>query len=745
MSKDVIVLCLDVGPSMNTSLDGGETALEKSITVARQITQQKMFAGSKDLLGLVLFGTADTDNELASDGEGYDNITVAYRPAQPNVDFLRFLTSQVNPGGVSADFIDAIVVALDVLVHSTGDIKRVGDKKIYLMTDAGSEYSDDQLDRICAGLQAQSVELIVVGPSIASDDADSQPPDGGGPPGPSHQPRPPSVEKKTAQQVAGEAVIGRLVEAVDGSCFSFNEALQVSTFIHKNAKKQTARFVGHLEIGNNLKIPCKMFTKVMVERPATWKKLSAVSQAADDGGSMVVSMQRTYHLNDEDETEVDKDNVAKGYRYGKSLVPISDADETAMKFEAQRGLSLMGFTKQQRVKQYQCVGTSVQVLVANPDDKNAGRAMSAFIRALYETNMVGIGRYVLRKDSQPKVVALVPKIKTDSECLLVLQLPYMEDMRQFVFGSLPGERTAPSAEQLDAMDHLITSMDLMTAEVDNEGNQCEALKPGKTCNPLLQRSFQCIAHRALNPNPNDPLPDMDESLKRLLQPTPSIVASCNNELHQVKDLFPLERVVKKTKDDNAAAQVWKQTSDMDLASAAKRPRAGNDDASGSDDVVDFSMASLVKGEVTKVGTTDPVGDYKSLIAKKRVSFAEACRQLHTITVDLVKDSFGDTLYSKAMECVAALREEAIKKSEPEVFNDILRALRGSLVGTRLSPFWDKVVTQGVSLISTVDCGVSKVTQEQAAEFIEAGPEAVSMAMPQDDEDMEDPDNLLELM
>ncbi len=41
--------------------------------------------------------------------------------------------------------------------------------------------------------------------------------------------------------------------------------------------------------------------------------------------------------------------------------------------------------------------------------------MSAFIRALYETNMVGIGRYVLRKDSQPKVVALVPKIKTDSE------------------------------------------------------------------------------------------------------------------------------------------------------------------------------------------------------------------------------------------------------------------------------------------------------------------------------------------
>lgn len=84
----MVVLCLDVGPSMSlTPLDGGETSLEKALRVARQITQQKvwgkplsspymikhvrivqMFAGSKDLLGLVLFGTPGnpihTDSEL---------------------------------------------------------------------------------------------------------------------------------------------------------------------------------------------------------------------------------------------------------------------------------------------------------------------------------------------------------------------------------------------------------------------------------------------------------------------------------------------------------------------------------------------------------------------------------------------------------------------------------------------------------------------------------------------------------
>ena len=51
----------------------------------------------------------------------------------------------------------------------------------------------------------------------------------------------------------------------------------------------------------------------MVERPATWKKLSAVSQAAAaSSGSMAVKMHRSYHLNDEDETEVEMENVAKG-------------------------------------------------------------------------------------------------------------------------------------------------------------------------------------------------------------------------------------------------------------------------------------------------------------------------------------------------------------------------------------------------------------------------------------------------
>ena len=82
--------------------------------------------------------------------------------------------------------------------------------------------------------------------------------------------------------------------------------------IQTRSKRQTSRFTGCIEIGPKLKIDCKMFTKVMSEKPPSWKKLSAVSEVAAVPGTMVVKMERTYHKQDEEEIEVDKEEVVKG-------------------------------------------------------------------------------------------------------------------------------------------------------------------------------------------------------------------------------------------------------------------------------------------------------------------------------------------------------------------------------------------------------------------------------------------------
>ena len=42
--------------------------------------------------------------------------------------------------------------------------------------------------------------------------------------------------------------------------------------------------------------------------------------------------------------------ISTGFRYGKSLIPISSADEEAMKLKAEKCLSVLGFTKMDKVK-----------------------------------------------------------------------------------------------------------------------------------------------------------------------------------------------------------------------------------------------------------------------------------------------------------------------------------------------------------------------------------------------------------
>ena len=56
-----------------------------------------------------LFST-DTQNDLASLGDGYQNITVARQPAQPSLDFLKYLTDQIQPGDTPGDCILPLVI-----------------------------------------------------------------------------------------------------------------------------------------------------------------------------------------------------------------------------------------------------------------------------------------------------------------------------------------------------------------------------------------------------------------------------------------------------------------------------------------------------------------------------------------------------------------------------------------------------------------------------------------------------------
>jgi len=64
-----------------------------------------MFAESKDEMSLILFGTADTANDLSSGGEAYANISIARPLAPVDWDILQYIERDLKPGNMSADCI----------------------------------------------------------------------------------------------------------------------------------------------------------------------------------------------------------------------------------------------------------------------------------------------------------------------------------------------------------------------------------------------------------------------------------------------------------------------------------------------------------------------------------------------------------------------------------------------------------------------------------------------------------------
>ena len=108
-------------------------------------------------------------------------------------------------------------------------------------------------------------------------------------------------------------------------------------------------------------------------------------------------------------------------------------------------------------------------------------ALSSLVQAMNDLRKYAVARYVTRDGSEPKMCVLAPSSVGDIDCLLMVKMPFADDVRKYTFGSLDvlvnkkGERVLehpyiPTGEQCEAMDRFVDSMDLSSAgEKDEDG------------------------------------------------------------------------------------------------------------------------------------------------------------------------------------------------------------------------------------------------------------------------------------
>ncbi|XP_070278187.1 X-ray repair cross-complementing protein 5 [Myotis yumanensis] len=700
-NKAAVVLCMDVGFAMSNSFPGEESPFELAKKVMTMFVQRQVFAESKDEIALVLFGTDGTENALACEDQ-YQNITVHRHLMLPDFDLLEDIESKIQPGSQQADFLDALIVCMDVIQQETVG-KKFEKRHIEVFTDLSSPFSKDQLDTIIHNLKKSNISLQFFLPfPIGKEDGagdrgdDNLPLDNHGPSFP--------LKGITEQQKEGIRMVKRVMMSLEGEdgldeIYSFSESLR-QLCVFKKTERSSMAWPCQLTIGSNLSIKILAYKSILQEKvKKSWIVVDARTLKKED-----VKKETVYCLNDDDETEVPKEDTIQGFRYGSDIIPFSKVDEEQMKYKSEgKCFSVLGFCRSSQVHRKYFMGNQVLKVFAAKDDEAAAVALSSLIHALDELAMVAIVRYAYDRRSNPQVGVAFPHIKDTYECLVYVQLPFMEDLRQYMFSSLKNNKKyTPTEAQLSAVDALIDSMSLV--KKDEEGDAIEDLFPTtKIPNPQFQRLFQCLLHRALHPQ--EPLPPVQQHVLNMLDPPTEVTANCEIPLSKIKTLFPLTEAVKK-KDQLTAQDVFQDKHEEGPTSKKLK----------TEEEAHFSLSSLAEGTVTKVGSVNPAENFRVLVRQKNASFEEASRQLIS-HIEQFLDTKETPYFMKSMDCIKAFREEAIQFSEDQRFNNFLKDLREKVEIKQLNNFWEIIIQDGITLITKDEASGSSVTAEEAKKFL----------------------------
>lgn len=306
---------------------------------------------------------------------------------------VRELRSALKPSNTDrGDAISALALATHLITQHCKKLKYI--KNIVLVTNATPDvYDVDELDSIAAQLQLQNINLAVLG--IDFDDPD------GGPPH-EHEGRDPARE-------ANQAALHRLCQAA-GDHLAVLGTLQQAVAEMSRPRLKSVRPVpsyrGTLTLGDvsaadgddknppspSLSIDVERYPRTAIARPVSATRFAVQQGKSEAGGGdgdaasgaalhqpegrrvkpeqlQTVTQARAYQVDRFDEAgqkmDIDRDVMEKGYKYGRTVVPISATDEAVTVYPTEPSMQIVGFIAAPKASQSSAPRTLSLSLSAN--------------------------------------------------------------------------------------------------------------------------------------------------------------------------------------------------------------------------------------------------------------------------------------------------------------------------------------------------------------------------------------------
>lgn len=536
---------------------------------------------------------------------------------------------------------------------------------------------------------------------------------------------------KSKAKLETERGLKLLAEQTNGRYATYAEAYESTKTPRVKEVRSGKLFTGLLTLGNVdqspnvIQIDVEAFARTMVARGPTSVKLGAktslgfsqahaFSSISDNDAS--VRVDRTYKLDDGRELD-DKAELEKGYTYGRTVVRISQYDAEYLTYKTHPALEIYGFVESAEYKRYLSMGTTVLICPQKANDR-ASLALSSVVHALYETAHLALARYVRKANTPATMVLLGPYLETDAETLIMAQLPFADDVRQFKFAPLDRIRTARGmirdshrflpTKALDSamaafVDSALLELPLETEEEDKAGPQVAELLPPEDCYSIgVHRLKQEIVYRAMHPG-SEQIRSPDEALLRpssALPQTRERIGKTAATLGRIADVkkVPPKAVHKRKRGhasevpaealdlENLLDQGLQQQQEQDLHPKRQKNLQAQQDLE--------RPAHLGEvGDAVTIGQDDPLRDFERLMRDdKRAD--QALRQVQPVLEDMIQHSLGSSSYAAASELLRAFRKHAHEQDEKEMFDEFLDVLEQKCRDEwDRSDFWTQAVKE----------------------------------------------------
>lgn len=350
--KQAFVYVVDLGSSMAKCNHGrSESDLDWSMPyIWDKIATTAQAARKTWCLGVIGVRTDETNNKHHDDHEvGYDNISILQHLGPIELPQVKELKDAIKPSKTeTGDAMSGIIVAAEMINDVTK--KNKYERRIYLITDGQGPIDGEDVDEISFRLNDLNIQLIVLG-------VDFDDPDFGF-----------KEEDKPQIKATNEAILKSLVDKCNRGDFA-TMAAALGELQNPRVKhvKLVKNYDGPLTLGDPeqfqsaISINTERWPATKVGRPAAATTLTKKNGSAEGVDYSSIEQHRNYRVNDPSapggRKDVEFEDLAKGYQYGSTAVPIASSEWDITNIETDKSFSILGFVHMDKVRLFNNLST----------------------------------------------------------------------------------------------------------------------------------------------------------------------------------------------------------------------------------------------------------------------------------------------------------------------------------------------------------------------------------------------------